>query len=217
MKVNKVFCYSKEVANKNGNKFSIGASIFYLLLMSLIISIICALTGDYDQGYILMAVITIGLITAVFSSIYYVIVKIGPTASGYAITEDNRIFKLTIFNSKVGFHYPTMMSSNNLASKGIGTAGGLVVMSNEIKRTQELMTNEEFIAKTIEENRNVTNANIREILKVYSINEKKRFINITCDYRLKRNNKIYYKKNLKLDKSYNELNDLVSALKTHIN
>ena len=50
---------------------------------------------------------------------------------------------------------------------------------------------------------------------MHSINDGKHSIKMNCDYRIIRTGKIKYNKNMTVEKSYNQFNDLVNTFNIH--
>lgn len=214
MKVNRVFCFSKEVAKQNKNNLP----IIQIVLIS-IFFIIAMITLPFKYPIVLSWVF-VGII------LYYAVIiglRLNTKRTGFAITKDNRIFKVIALNNvslyigsiAVGKLADRIISNDQNIGENLGTAVGSAAMIYDMNQKAQYMSHPEIIARIVESAPNITGAEVIEILNVYSIKESKHTIKINCDYKVLRTNKIKCKKNMHIEKSYNQLNDLVSLLYTY--
>ena len=93
----------------------------------------------------------------------------------------------------------------------IGAAGQFYAMN----RQAQYMSHPEIVAKMVESAPNITGAEVIEILKVHSITNGKHSVKINCDYKTLRTDKVKYNKNISIEKSYNQFDDLMNVINTH--
>lgn len=223
MKVNRVFCYSKEVAKQNGNKLPILALILSTILGMVAFILLAVIMGD-NFNTILFALFIIIWIALI---IYYSIIlglRLKNRMTGYATDTEGRIFKAMTMNNGQGLYFggvaaggmlDQLAGNNSNIGKSLGGAVGAAAQFYSMNRSAKYMSHPEIVAKMIESAPNITGAEVIEILKVYSITNRKKTIKVKCDYRILRNNKIKYNKNLVIEKSFNMFEDLLNALNTH--
>ena len=221
MRVNRVFCYSKDVAKQNGNKLPI-----LELVLTTIIFIVAIITVAFTlQGlialYVIMTFAFMGLI------IYFSIIlgiRLRTRMSGWATTDDNRICKAMTVNNGQGLYFGglaagSMVDQLTNSAKDIGRdIGGAIGAAGQfyaMNRQAQYMSHPEIVAKMVESAPNITGAEVIEILKVHSITNGKHSVKINCDYKTLRTDKVKYNKNVSIEKSYNQFDDLMNVINTH--
>ena len=223
MVVNRVFCYSKEVAKKNGNNLPILQLVLtFVIGISAIIMLIILLKDNFNDFYLL------GVMFIWFAIIIYYSVLLGlrlrTRITGYATDSTGRIFKAMTINNGQGLFLGGYAAGNLLDqvvgndSSVLGDVGGAIGGAAQLyalNRSAQYMSHPEIIAKMVELAPNITGAEVFEILRVYSITDKRKIVKIKCDYKIIRTNKIKYAKNLTIEKSYNMYEDLIKVLNTH--
>ena len=224
--INRVFCYSKDIAEQNGNTtLSIIKILLIIFIMFLfIITLIGFLKNIFMEQFVM---IFATIITWVFSGliIFFSIIlgiRSGTKMSGFAITEDNRIFRAAIINNgqglflggvAVGSIIDKLANSNKSIGRDVGGVIGAVSNLYIMNKHSQYMSYPEIVAKIVESSDTVKGAAVIEILKVHSISESKHFVKINCNFKIITMNKIKYNKNLRIEKSYNQFNDLIDAIK----
>ena len=225
---NQFFCYSKELAKRNKSSLSIGkillyailGTIFFILLLSM--QFATMLNSDSQSANPLFTLLLLSIILfPVFLGIKYAI-DIRKQSTAFAIDDQGKIFRVTLLNTDntgiIG------ISAGNFArtvSPAIGTATTALGAAAQIKSdydTSQIMQNPEAIIKIIDTtyNRGVfMGAIVLEILNVYHYTETSKSIKITCDYRNGVSKKIYYRKQLKIYKVYQNWDQLMHAIITH--
>ena len=223
MIVNRVFCYSKEVAKQNGNKLPILAWILSIILGMVVFVGLYTIMGDNFNG-VIFALTFIAYLSLI---IYYSMLlglRLRSRMTGYATDAEGRIFKAITINNGQGLYFggvaaggmiDQLVGNDSSLGESLGGAVGAVAQFYSINRSAKYMSHPEIVAKMVEAAPNITGAEVIEILKVYSIINRKKSIKIKCDYRNLRNNKIKYNKNLVIEKSFNMFDDLVNALNAH--
>lgn len=223
MKVNRVFCYSKEVAKKNGNR---------LPVLELILSLVLGMVGLISFIIITIDKINSTIITLLLFAwmallIYYGIVFILRSKSrmtGYATDTEGRIYKVMSMNNGQGLYFggvaaggmiDQLAKNNSRLGESLGGAIGAATELHSMNKSAKYMSNPEIIAKMVESAPNITGGEVLEILKVYSIVDRKKSVKIKCDYRILRTNLIRYNTNIIVEKSFNMFDDLISAFNTH--
>ncbi len=221
MRVNRVFCYSKDVAKQNGNKLPILQIVLCLIIFMIVIFVMAFLLVHNSLLFMIITFTFIGV------TIYYSVIlgiRLRTRMSGWATTEDGRIFKAMAINNGQGLFLGGIATgslvdqltnnSNNLGESLGGTVGAAAEFYS-MNKSAQYMNHPEIIAKMVEEAPNISGAEVIELLKVYSITEKKHVIKINCDYKILRTDVVMYNKNMSIEKSYNQMNDLVNLINTH--
>lgn len=223
MKVNRVFCYSKEVAKQNGNKLPILALVLSTILGTVAFIGIAVAMGDNFNGVIFALVLIAWLSLIIYYSIILGI-RLRSRMTGYATDTEGRIFKAMTINNGQGLYFggvaagsmvDQLIGSTSKIGENLGGAVGAAAQFYSMNKSAEYMSHPEIVAKMVESAPNITGADVIEILRVYSIIDRKKSIKIKCDYKYLRNNKIKYNKNLVIEKSFNMFDDLVNVLNTH--
>ena len=158
--------------------------------------------------------------------IYYSLIlglRLRARITGWATTDDGRIFRaMTVNNGQVLYfsgvaadRMINQLTDNNNLGKNLGGAVGAAAQFYSINRSAQYMSHPEIVAEMVEKAPNITGADVIEILKVYSITEKKHLIKVNCDFKSLRTDKVKYNKNICIEKSYNQLNDLINIINTH--
>lgn len=223
MIVNRVFCYSKEVAKQNGNKLPI-LQLILTTVIGMIAFIVLAIAMGSEFNFILFMLVLFGWMGIL---IYYSIVlgiRMRTRMTGYATDTTGRIFKAMTVNNGQGLYFggaaaggliDQLAGSDSGIGRNLGGAVGAAAQFYAMNRSAKYMSHPEIVAKMVECAPNITGAEVFEILKVHSITDKGKSVKINCDYKILRTNKIKYAKNLTIEKSFNMFNDLISAINTH--
>lgn len=222
MIVNRVFCYSKGVAKNNGNKFPILELILTIVLGMMALIVLPIIMKELNEFiFLLIIIIWMGLIIY-FSEILGL--RMRARIQGYATDTNGRIFKVMTMNNGQGLYFgglavggliDQLIESDAGIGQNLGGAVGAASQIYSLNRSAKYMSQPEIVAKIVEQAPNVTGAEVFEILKVYLIIDKKKSIKLKCDYKILRTNKIKYRKNLNIEKSYNRFDDLIAILNTH--
>ena len=223
MRVNRVFCYSKEVAKQNGNKLPILALILSTILGMVAFVGLAVIMGDSFNCVMFTLVFIVWLSLIIYYSIILGL-RLRSRMTGYATDTEGRIFKAMTINNGQGLYFggvaaggmiDQLVGNDSSLGESLGGAVGAAAQFYSMNRSAEYMSHPEIVAKMVESAPNITGAEVIEILKVYSIINKKKSMKIKCDYRNLRNNKIKYNKSLVIEKSFNMFDDLANALNTH--
>lgn len=221
--ITKVYCYSKEIAQKNRVGIPIVASIvsFFVFCIFLVLFVLQLQNAD-------MLLFNVGFLTAVsfFVWLYFdglIFARMGKRSIGYAASSEGRIFKVVALNTGSGLYLGGLavgrMVGEVLDDKELGTnIGGFLGFVSRIymmNKTAKYMSNPEIVSKMVEQFPNVSGAEVYEILKVYYIKERRKTIKLKCDYNILRKNKVKYRKKVIIDKSYINYQDLIMELKKH--
>lgn len=223
MIVNRVFCYSKEVAKQNGNKLPL-LQLILTTVIGLIALVILGVTMDSEFNFILFMLVIFGWMGIL---IYYSIVlgfRMRTRMTGYATDTNGRIFKAMIVNNGQGLYFggvaaggllDQLAGSDSKIGESLGGAIGAAAQFYSMNRSAKYMSHPEIVAKMVESAPNITGAEVIEILKVYDIVNKNKSVNVKCDYKVLRTNKVKYGKTLSIEKSFNMFDDLINVLNTH--
>ncbi len=221
MKINRVFCYSQEVATKNGNKLPIAQLAVTVILGIFIILGVSIIMGRDFNAVMLITMLSIWLVLMIY---YGVSIgnKIRVKMTGYATDTNGKLYKAAVINSAslyiggvyIGDLIDQLVGSSSNIGGALGEIGGAATQFYLMDQVGEYMSNPEVVAKIIEDFSNVQGAQVYEITKVHSITEKKKKIVVNCDYKILKNNKTKYAKNLTIDKSFNMFEDLMGVLNT---
>lgn len=219
MKINRVFCYSKEVAKKNGNVLPI-----LQLLLTFILGIIALIWITIVNNNVLLILL---LVTWMFLLIYYVIllsIRMRGKLTGYATDMEGRIFKVIMTNNRqclylngvaVGSMADQIIGSHSNIGKNLGGLAGATAQICSVNRSSKYMSNPEVVAKIVESVPNISGAEVYEILKVNSILDKKKLVKVNCDYKILKTGKVKYNKIIAIEKSLNSFDDLVNLIRSH--
>jgi len=220
MIVNRVFCYSKEVAKKNG----IRLPILELVLLTVVFIVWIIVSAMIFES---MIPFTISMIVFMTLLIYYSVIlglRMRNRMTGYATDTNGRIFKAMTVNNGQGLYFggaaaggliDQLAGNDSNIGRDLGGAIGAAATFYSMNRSAQYMSHPEIVAKMVEEAPNITGAEVYEILKVYSITDKGKTVKVNCDYKILRTNKIKYAKNLTIEKAFNMFDDLIGVLNTH--
>lgn len=220
MIVNRVFCYSKEVAKKNG----IRLPILELVLLTVIFIVWIIVSAMMFES---MIPFTISIIAFMTLLIYYSVIlglRMRNRMTGYATDTNGRIFKAMTVNNGQGLYFggaaaggliDQLAGNDSNLGRDLGGAIGAAAQFYAMNRSANYMSHPEIVAKIVESAPNITGAEVYEILKVYSITDKGKTVKVNCDYKILRTNKIKYAKNLTIEKAFNMFDDLIGVLNTH--
>lgn len=219
--VNRVFCYSKEVAKKNGNTLPVLQLILATIIFMVAILVMTIFVAEALTLFILL--IFLFMVAIIYLAIRFDhIMK--TRMSGWATTNDGKVYKaMTVNNGQGLFVGGVAVGSlvDQMVGKGSGIGGdiggtvGTIAQYYSMHKSAEYMSHPEIVAKMVEEAPNVTGAEVYEILKVHSITQKHHFVKINCDYKIVRTGKVKYNKKMKIEKSFNQMTDLIDVLNTH--
>ena len=219
--VNRVFCYSKDVSKQNGNKLPILHLVLTTIIFIVAIIALAVVIADNAGLFVLMMFAFIGLI------VYFSIIlglRLRTRMSGWATTNDGRIFKAMTVNNGQGLYFGGLAAgglidqvagNSNNAGRNLGGAVGAAAQFYSMNKSAQYMSHPEIIAKMVEEAPNVTGAEVWEVLKVHSVTNKNHSVKINCDYRIVRTGKIKYNKNMSIEKSYNQFDELMNCINSH--
>lgn len=219
--VNRVFCYSKDIAKQNGNKLPI-LQLVLTTIIFIVAIIVLAVTLTDSMGLLFIMMFAFISLIIYFSIILGL--RLRTRMTGWATTTDGRIFKAMAMNNGQGLYFggagagglvDQLVGNSNNIGRDIGGAVGATAQFYAMNRSAQYMSHPEIVAKMVENAPNVTGAEIYEILKIHSIIDGKHSIKLNCDYRIVRTGKIKYNKNMSVEKSYNQFNDLVNTFNTH--
>jgi len=225
MIINRVFCYSKQVAKANGNKLPILQLVLTTVLGMIALIMFAAITGVNDTFnpmlFTLFILVWMGII------IYYSVIlglRMRNRMTGYATDTNGRIFKVMTINNGQGLYFggvsvggmiDQLAGNESGIGESLGGTIGAAAQFYSMNRSAKYMSHPEIVAKMVESAPNITGALVFEILKVYSITDKGKSLKVKCDYTILGTNKIKYEKNLTIEKSFNMLDDLINALNMH--
>lgn len=221
MIVNRVFCYSKDIAKQNGNKLPILQIVLSTVLFIVAIMVLAITLTDSMGLFMLMMFAFMGVI------IYYSVVlglRLRTRMTGWATSSDGRIFKAFYVNNGSGLYFggvaagglvDQLAGNNSNLGRDLGGAVGAAAQFYSMNKAAQYMSHPEIIAKIVEDAPNVTGAEVYEILKVHSITDSKHSVKLVCDYRIARTGKVKYNKKMSVEKSFNQFNDLVNTFNTH--
>ncbi len=150
--------------------------------------------------------------------VYYIIIltlRLKVRITGYAIDMEGKLFKVKAIDNWQDSYFIGPSNGRLFGRKrNSGRIRGVIARLYSLSELAEYMSYPEVIAKIVEDYPNVTGAEVIEILKVYTIIDRKKSIKVKCDYKVLRNNKIKYNKNLVIEKSFNMFDDLINVLNT---
>lgn len=224
MKVNKVFCYSKEVASKHGNRL-------FPIILAIVLSFILFIVGfmlifEYwlANTYLVLLLTNVFIIAIGFCCVLLGL-KLQSKLMGWAITTDNRLFRTRILSYGSGLYLggvavgslvDNITKNNNNGGRTLGGILGLASETYFFNKSAEYARNPNVIVKIVEDYSNVRGAEVIEILKVHSLIEERKKFKMVCDIKYLNSNKIKFNKKITIEKSFLQLDDLINSLKTHI-
>lgn len=208
--INKVFCYSDEVAKKNGIKKEI---IYKLILMAIIFIIMICLVLVFSSYSFL--ILLVGFFIIIFISIKLASNYSMAKLIGYAIDNEGNLLQVIMLN-----HIDNVSTSGNILGQSVGGNFGQSVgifsdsmdSANRLNKNMLSMSDPEFVLNAIKNAHTSENIQVFKFEKVYSIIDKKTKIMVKCDRRFIKNNKLY-KKKIIITKSYTMFDELVNCLK----
>lgn len=219
--VNRIFCYSYEEAERNGNVVSFGSITLFVLSIILLFSIagpICIHNADNPMLFLLL----------IFAFFFILILYLGKKnanakaqLTAFATDSNNNVYYVSKINNGEDYFYGGMAAGETLntffkdSSHILGESTKLIggIMSvRALNKSVKIMQNPEIIAQMVECADTTTGAEIIQILKVYNYTQNSHIVKIICDYRILRTGKIKYNKNIKIRKSYNCFNDLMNII-----
>ena len=216
----RVFCYSKEEADKNGNKLPILQLILAgigIIIVPLVFGII--MSSDSFDLFILFLLISIGVL------IYFSVIlglRLNTRMTGFALDSNGKLYRAMIINNGQGLYCTGFAAGNSLDyvfSGGKSNIGGTVdgalygiAQISAMNRSAKLMSYPEIVAQMVEQAQTVTGGIVYAIERVHSFTETKHSIKIICDYTVLKTGKTKQQKKLKVEKSYNYFDEL----KNHI-
>lgn len=223
MIVNRVFCYSKDIAKKNGNKLPILQLVLTTIIGMIALILLAALMGSEFNEALFMLVIFLWIGVIIYYSVLLGI-RMRSRMTGYATDMNGRIFRAMTVNNGQGLYFggvaaggliDQLAGSDSGIGESLGGTVGAIAQFYAMNRSAKYMSHPEIVAKMVESAPNITGAEVFEILKVYDIVNKSKLIKVKCDYKILRTNKIKYRRTLTIEKSFNMFDDLVGILNTH--
>lgn len=220
MIVNRVFCYSKDVAKKNGIRLPI-IELILLTVIFIIWSLFSVMIFESMMPFYISMMVFIALL------IYYSTIlglRMMSRMTGYATDTNGRIFKAMTLNNGQGLYFggvavggflDQLAGRDSNIGKSLGGAVGAATQFYSMNRSAKYMSNPEIVAKMVECAPDITGAEVFEILKVYGIFNRNKSIKVKCDYKVLSTNKVKYGKTLTIEKSFNMFDDLVGILNMH--
>lgn len=212
--VNRVFCYSKDIAKQHGNKLPILpiilSTIFFLIAIFMVESVLVLMT---------MMIIYMGII------VYYSIIlglRMRSRMTAFVTKDDGTLYHVMTTNNGEGLAFAGLSAgkmidqitgNQNNVGGSIGGIVGTYAQVSSMNRSAKYMSYPEIVAKMVEMAPNITGAEVFEIGNVYSIYEKRHSYKVLCDYKCIRTNKTKKRKKLTIEKSFQNMNDLLSILK----
>ena len=105
-----------------------------------------------------------------------------------------------------------LIDSGSNVGSSVGGTVGFITQFYFMNKSAQYMSHPEIIAKIVEEYSNVTGAEVWEILSVHSVLNKKHLVKVNCDYKILRTRQVLHNKNVNIEKSYNQFDDLVNCI-----
>lgn len=218
--INRVFCYSKTEALKNGNKLPIIHLVLSTIIFIVLIFVLIAILGDNFFGVFILLMIIFMVVLIYYSAVLGI--RLRTKMSGFAIDSNGKLYKAMTTNNGEGLYFAGYSAGSlldQILSKGdsnlggsLGGAIGAIAQFSAMNKSAEIMSHPEIIAKMIEQAKTITGGEVFAIENIHSCSENKNSIKIICDYRILRTDKIKYNKKIAIEKSYNYFDEL----KNHI-
>lgn len=216
--VKKIYTYSREIALKNSAKPN------FLVILFLIVTCISIPVFLFNYviylhsiiDFILMFIFLIELIVLYFYCMKNYYIRSYNSLCSLVITNDNRIYKISISVSKHNYQYLKRYVEDE---KDLGIGAIIGTRDSCIALVNKYISKIENIEKILNNLSYYPNAFVVEVLNVHSILEKKNKYIVWCDckasgiYGYVNNNEIGYNKKISFYKSYNNYEEFLNILK----
>lgn len=214
--IDRVFCYSKTEAQKNGNKLPIMQIVLSTVIFLISIFVLILMFGNYFFEFSMILILIFMVVLIYYGEILRM--RLRTRMSGFAIDSNGKLYKAMITNDGEGLFFAGYSAGsllNQILSKGdsniggsLGGAIGAYAQFSAMNKSAEIMSHPEIIAKMIEQAKTITGGEVFVIERIHSCSESKKSIIIVCDYRILRTDKTKINKKIKIEKSYNYFDEL---------
>ncbi len=220
--ITRVFCYSKEEAEKNGNKLPILQVVLTgiaLIIVPLVFGIVMSsIEAESFMIWIIVISFFIGLL------IYFSLMlgtRLRTRMSGFALDSNGKLYKAMTTNNGDGLYFgglaagklvDKILDNNSNIGGTVGGALGAYAQFSAMNRAAKFMSHPEVVAQMVEQAKDITGGQVFAIEKIHSYTENKRSIKIVCDYQILKNGKMKYNKKLSIEKSYNYFEELKNQI-----
>lgn len=213
-----IFCYNEEIAKQNKNKISF--TVFGVLCLTFLIGLY--FFGDKENHALI--IIFFGVILIMIFLMYLRYIKnLKNKMTAWVVLENGRIYRLIAKNNGYELINRNIvqedLATNHLRRQSqINDNVNVAGMASDIRVMQiaaKYMSDPEIVKEIAEDIPNVPGVEVFEILKVYSIQKKKRFTKVHFDCLRASDNKLFYNLTLKIENVYTNYNDLIKYISTH--
>ena len=213
-----IFCYNEEIAKQNKNKISF--TVFGVLCLIFLIGLY--FFGDKENHSLIIIFFGVILIMIFLMCLRY-IKSLKNKMTAWVVLENGRIYRLIAKNNGYELINRNIvqedLATNHLRRQSqINDNVNVAGMASDIRVMQiaaKYMSDLEIVQQIAEDIPNVPGVEVFEILKVYSIQKKKRFTKVHFDCLRASDNKLFYNLTLKIENVYTNYNDLIKYISTH--
>lgn len=219
--INRVFCYSEQVAKRNGNDFSFGkqcaCSLVIMIAVMFTFLLFCMLGSATLALLLSFVVFGIGMVWLVIGPG----AKIRAKLMGFTTDTDGNVYRITLLDNGSEFLIgglagkgviDTVLQNNNSIAGNVASGAGAILSMNAMKRKNEMMKNPDLVARMSESARSSLSVEAIQILKVYHWTQDSHKVKIRCDNRNVRTGKISYNEEICIHKAYNCFDDLMNII-----
>lgn len=218
--ITRVFCYSKEEAEKNGNKLPIIQSVLSFIIIFIVPVISLILIPSNSADYIYLTVIFPFTLLFIGVFMYFIVIlgiRLRPRITAFALDSNGKIYKARTTNNGEGLQFAGLAAgklldqivvSNSNIGGIVGGALGSYAQFSGFNRSAKFMSYPEVVAQMVEQAKDITGGEVFAIEKIHSYSERKHSIKIICDYQILKTGKIKKNKKLSIEKSYNFFDEL---------
>lgn len=217
--INRVFIYSDEEAQKNGNYTTLGR-LFLVLFVSWVAFIIFIIAlANIEIGFSVDGddVLFLAIVMIALSLIYGFSwrKKYFPRLSGFATDNENNVYYVKNLNPNGNVAVGGVLARDILGNNMLGNMSqiaGTVAAADTLNDAAKIMQCPEVIAKIVENPTKTYGVDVYKILKVYSYVENSHAIKVKCDYQIINKGKVKNNATLTICKSYNSFKDLMNTI-----
>ena len=215
--INRVFIYSDEEAQKNGNYTTLGRLFLVLFGMMAVMLIVIFASVEIDFSFeggagflLIIAMIALMLIYG-FSWRKKYFARL----SSFATDTENNVYYVKNLNPNGNVVVGGVLARDILGNNMLGNMAqiaGTVAAANTLTNAAKIMQCPEVIAKIVENSTETYGVDVYKILKVYNYVENSHVIKVRCDYQIINKGKVKNNATLTIYKSYNSFKDLINTI-----
>ena len=215
--INRVFIYSDEEAQKNGDYTTLGRLFLVLFGMMAVMLIVIFASVEIDFSFeggagflLIIAMIALMLIYG-FSWRKKYFARL----SSFATDTENNVYYVKNLNPNGNVVVGGVLARDILGNNMLGNMSqiaGTVAAADTLNDAAKIMQCPEVIAKIVENSTETYGVDVYKILKVYNYVENSHVIKVRCDYQIINKGKVKNNATLNICKSYNSFKDLMNTI-----